>query len=83
MKPVHLKIEEIRTRKGVTKTHIAKECGKTVAWYHGISVGRRIPNVESLQAIANALEVDIKDFFENELSDTLNEDKIKGEKSVV
>lgn len=74
MKPVHLKIEEIRTRKGVTKTHIAKECGKTVSWYHGISIGRRIPNVESLQSIAKALEVNIKDFFEDELSDTLNED---------
>lgn len=60
---VHLKIEEIRTRKGVTKTHIARKCSKTTAWYHGISVGRRKLNVDTLQEIANALEVDIKDFF--------------------
>lgn len=73
MKPVYLKIEEIRIQKGVTKTHIAKRCGKSVSWYHGISTGRRIPNVESLQEIAIALEVDIKDFFENELSVPLNE----------
>lgn len=72
MKPVYLKIEEIRKQKGVTKTHIAKSCGKTVAWYYGISTGKRIPNVESLQMIANALEVDIRDFFDVELSVTLN-----------
>lgn len=75
MKPVYLKIEEIRVSKGVTKTHIAKSCGKTVAWYYGISTGKRIPNVESLQMIADALEVDIRDFFESELSVTLNEEK--------
>lgn len=71
MKPVYLKIEEIRISKGVTKTHIAKSCGKTVAWYYGISTGKRIPNVESLQMIAEALEVDVRDFFENDLSVTL------------
>ncbi len=75
MKPVHLKIEEIRISKGVTKTHIAESCGKTVAWYYGISVGRRVPNVESLQEIAKALEVDVRDFFEHELSDTLNDEE--------
>ncbi|WP_419957257.1 helix-turn-helix domain-containing protein [Psychrobacillus psychrotolerans] len=72
MKPVYMKIEEIRVSKGVTKTHIAKNCGKTVAWYYGISTGKRIPNVESLQMIADALEVDVRDFFENNLSVTLN-----------
>lgn len=75
MKPVYLKIEEIRMSKGVTKTHIAKSCGKTVAWYYGISTGKRVPNVESLQMIADALEVDIRDFFENKLSVTLNQEK--------
>jgi len=75
MKPVYLKIEEIRKQKGVTKTHIAKSCGKTVAWYYGISTGKRVPNVESLQMIADALEVDVRDFFEHTLSVTLNVDK--------
>lgn len=75
MKPVYLKIEEIRLSKGVTKTHIAKSCGKTVAWYYGISTGKRVPNVESLQMIADALEVDIRDFFGSELSATLINEK--------
>lgn len=73
MKPVYERIEEIRKNKGVTKTHIAKRCGKTVSWYYGISVGRRIPDVNALQEIANALEVDVRIFFADELSDTLND----------
>ncbi|MET3657889.1 helix-turn-helix domain-containing protein [Sporosarcina psychrophila] len=72
MKPVYERIEEIRKRKGVTKTHIAKSCGKTVSWYYGISVGRRTPDVDSLQEIADALEVDIRVFFGDELSVSLN-----------
>jgi len=76
MKPVYMKIEEIRVSKGVTKTHIAKSCGKTVAWYYGISTGKRIPNVESLQMIADVLEVDVRDFFENNLSVTLNKKQL-------
>ena len=72
MRPIHERIEEIRKAKGVTKTHIARKCNRTVSWYHGISTGRRKPNVESLQLIANALEVDVKVFFENDLSDSLN-----------
>lgn len=69
MKLVHEKIEEIRKEKGVTKTIIAEKCNKTVAWYHGISTGKRKANVDSLQEIADALEVDVRDFFESELSD--------------
>ena len=72
MKPVYKRIEEIRVRKGVTKTHIAKRCNKSVAWYHGISIGRRVPNVKVLQEIADALEVDVRIFFADELSVTHN-----------
>lgn len=72
MKPVYERIEDIRKSKGVTKTHIANQCGKTVSWYYGISVGRRIPDVIALQEIANALEVDVRIFFADELSVTLN-----------
>lgn len=72
MDSIHLKIEKIRIQKGVTKTHIAKKCGKSVSWYCGISSGRRKASVESLNQIADALEVDVRIFFESKLSDTLN-----------
>lgn len=71
MEPVHQRIEKIRKEKGVTKTHIANKCGKSVAWYSGISTGRRKPNIESVQQIADALETDVRNFFGDKLSVTL------------
>lgn len=81
MKPVYQRIEEIRIRKGVTKTHIAKSCNKTVSWYYGISVGRRTPDVDALQEIADALEVDVRIFFGDGLSEALNNKGFEDEES--
>ncbi len=67
---IHEKVELVRKRKGVTKSHIAKRCGKTPTWYTDISNGRRGMSVESLQQIADALEVDIKVFFDENLSES-------------
>ncbi len=75
MFPIHLKIEEIRRKKGVTKTYIAQKCDKSVSWYHGIATGRRTPNVDSIRQIAEALDVDVRIFFEEKLSDTHNNEK--------
>ncbi|MBG9772383.1 helix-turn-helix domain-containing protein [Brevibacillus laterosporus] len=72
---IHLRIEEIRKQKGVTKTHIARKCGRSISWYCGISSGRRKVKTESLNQIAEALEVDVRIFFENKLSVTLNSSK--------
>ncbi|UOF90847.1 helix-turn-helix transcriptional regulator [Fodinisporobacter ferrooxydans] len=70
-----MKIEEIRKKKGVTKTHIAKKCGRSVSWYCGIATGRRKPNVDSIRMIAEALDVDVRIFFDQQLSETLNNAK--------
>ncbi len=69
---VHLKIEEIRKRKGVTKTHIAKSCGHTPQWYSKVSKGEIALDVNKLELIATILEEDVKNFFDYKLSDTLN-----------
>lgn len=66
---INEKIEQIRRRKGVTKKHIAEKCGHTPAWYTDIVKGRQI-KVDTLQKIADALEVDIRIFFDNKLSVT-------------
>lgn len=69
MTPVYAKVEQVRIRKGVTKAHIARRCGHTISWYHDISKGRRNMSVEALQKIADALEVPVSIFFEDELSE--------------
>jgi transcriptional regulator with XRE-family HTH domain len=70
MTPVYIRVEEIRKRKGVTKTHIARHCGRSISWYQDISKGRRNMSVDALQKIAEALEVPISSFFEDEVSET-------------
>jgi len=72
---IHEKIEQIRIKKGVTKTFIAKKCGRTPTWYTDISNGRRGISVEALKQIADALEVDVRIFFSEKLSVTQNSDK--------
>ena len=72
---IHEKIELIRKRKGITKTHIANRCNKTSAWYTGVSQGRTRIDVETLELIADALDVDVRIFFGNELSESLKKGK--------
>ena len=72
MSTVYLNIEEIRKRKGVTKSHIARSCGHTPQWYSKVSKGEIVLDVNKLELIASILEVDVTVFFNNKLSDTLS-----------
>lgn len=72
---IYEKIELIRNRKGVTKSHLAIQCDKSPSWYARVSKGKIKLDVDSLINIAKALEVDVKIFFENDLSVTLNKEK--------
>ena len=69
---VHLNIELIRKRKGVTKSHIARGCERTPQWYSKVAKGDITLDVVTLQKIADVLEVDVTNFFDNKLSETLN-----------
>jgi len=68
-------IEIVRKSRGVTKTHIGNYCGKTGAWYGDIVKGRRRVYLSDLLLIAEALNEDVKIFFDQELSETLRNKK--------
>lgn len=72
---IHEKIEFIRQQKGVTKTHIAQKCSKTPAWYTNVSKGKTKIDVQTLELIANSLDIDVKMLFDKELNDALNKCK--------
>ncbi|MBJ6362138.1 helix-turn-helix domain-containing protein [Paenibacillus sp. GCM10012307] len=72
MNEVILKLEEIRKRKGITKTHVASHCGKTTAWYVDIVKGRRRVYMEDVSAIANSLELEVSFSFSQKVSEMLN-----------
>jgi|GEM_PF-2499884 len=68
-------IEALRKRKGITKTHIGTYCGKTGAWYGDIVKGRRRVYLNDVFLIADAMDEDVKLFFNQKLSDSLNKNK--------
>ncbi len=68
-------IEALRQRKGITKKHIGEYCGKTGAWYGDIAKGRRRAYMDDILKIAEAMDVDVKNFFDPKLSVTLNRKK--------
>lgn len=68
-------IETLRKRKGMTKTHIANHCGKTIAWYADIAKGRRRVYLDDVLLIAEAMNEDERNFFDKKLSETLNKQK--------
>lgn len=72
MNSVCIKIEEIRVKKGVTKTHIAKHCRKSVSWYADIVKGRRRLYVDDVYLIADAMEMNAVLSFDQKVSETLN-----------
>lgn len=72
MEPIHIRVENVRVSRGVTKTHIARACNKTVAWYSDVSKGKIRLTVDDLEKIAKALNVDVRIFFESKLSVTHN-----------
>ncbi|MNW48782.1 hypothetical protein D3C74_261700 [compost metagenome] len=68
-------IEALRQRKGITKTHIGEYCGKTGAWYGDIVKGRRSVKLNDVLKIAEAMDEDVKKFFDQKLSVTLSNKK--------
>lgn len=72
MNSVVMKIEKTRVQKGITKTHIAKHCGRSVSWYKDIANGRRRVYLDDVFTIAEAIGEDVGNFFKQELSVSLN-----------
>lgn len=58
------RIENIRKSKGITKTFVARQCGRSVNWYWKVENGLLRLRVDELCAIAKALEVEPSIFFD-------------------
>ncbi|TQR97357.1 helix-turn-helix domain-containing protein [Paenibacillus ottowii] len=65
-------MEAIRTNKRMTKTYVAKHCGKTITWYKDIAKGRRGVYLDDVLLIAEALEEEPMVLFNPKLSETFN-----------
>jgi DNA-binding XRE family transcriptional regulator len=57
------KFKGIRESKGMTTRGLAREAGVSTETINAIEHGRRQPTVTTLDKIARALGVEVKDFF--------------------
>lgn len=73
MHPIEI-MEQTRKRKGITKTHIARYCGRSVSWYADIAKGRRRVFLDDFIMIAESMGEDVANFFDKKLSETRNKD---------
>lgn len=60
---VGLRIREIRTNKGLTQVQLATLSGTKQQAIHLYETGLRSPSIETLEKIAKALRVDLKELF--------------------
>lgn len=57
------KIREARKKRGLTLVEVARTAGCSPSFISGVERGRVSPSITTLKQIANALEVNIVDFF--------------------
>lgn len=61
------RIRYFRELKGLTQTQLAQFVGKDRQYLYKIEKAKVTPNVVTISALAKALEVSLKDFFDIEL----------------
>ena len=71
---IHESVEQMRIKKGVTKSFLANKLGVSLMTYCHIAKGNIRLDVERLKVISEALEVDPGIFFRNELTDSVDSD---------
>ncbi|MBQ8460085.1 helix-turn-helix transcriptional regulator [bacterium] len=72
------KIKEIRKRKKVTQEKLAEVIDVDFGYISKLEVGQNYPSIQTLDKIADALGVNISEFFIN-----INESEIDSEKEIL
>lgn len=65
MKKIGMRIREIRQERKMTLDDLANKLGKSRGYISKLETGQKPINLENLQKIANALNVDVTDLFSN------------------
>lgn len=74
--PVGERISLFREQKGVTVNRLANEAGLSQSHLRDIELGNKIPSVETLYYICEALGITLRDFFDDTAKETLSSDPI-------
>ncbi len=60
------KFKQLRESRGLTTRGLAKDAGVSTETINAIEHGRRLPTVRTLEKLARALDVEVKEFFVKE-----------------
>lgn len=79
---IHKNVERIRSAKGVTKTHLAKQLNMSLQGYRYLENGETRLDAERLKIIARSLGEEPAIFFDSKLTDSVIE-RINNQKQEV
>ena len=78
MEPIVLagRIKELREAKGYTINKLASQAGISQSFLRDIELGNKKPTVETLSYICDALDISLKDFFDDSSKSKLEDDNL-------
>jgi transcriptional regulator with XRE-family HTH domain len=57
------RLKSLRRQKGITQEDLAKHSGLSTSFIRSLEQGKYAPSFESLESIARALEISVKELF--------------------
>ena len=60
------RLKELREQKGLTQEDLAKASGLSISFIRAVEQSVNAPSFETIEALASALQVKVKSFFEFE-----------------
>lgn len=70
------RITYFRTLKSYSVNKLANLAGLSQSYLRDIELGKKNPTVETLSYICDALEISLKDFFNEEIQETITNDPL-------
>ncbi len=76
---LHKRITYLREQKGITVNKLANLAGISQSFLREIELGNKRPTIETLSYICDALEISLKDFFDDDLFKQFPENELLNE----
>ena len=76
---LHKRITYLREQKGITVNKLANLAGISQSFLREIELGNKRPTIETVSYICDALEISLKDFFDDDLFKQFPENELLNE----
>ncbi|MCI1958013.1 MAG: helix-turn-helix domain-containing protein [Clostridia bacterium] len=76
---VNERITFLRKQKGLTVNKLANEAGISQSFLREIELGNKKPTIETLSLVCSALDISLKDFFDDSFKYNLQKNELQQE----